>query len=117
MNNLDYTRAEDLAQPDFFGLGGTITNIEGHKKYFTDQREKLPDTRNNLLEMIAEGNKVVAISMVSGTDVGGYLTPKPTNKNINARICKGEKLDISAKDVNTVSRLMGVDVPVELVIP
>ncbi|HEY94149.1 MAG TPA: ester cyclase [Dehalococcoidia bacterium] len=86
LNNLDYSNADELADKDFFGMGGTITSIEEHKQYFTDQREKIPDIRNNLIEMIAEGDKVVAISMVSGTDVGGAFNHPPTDKYFDCKV-------------------------------
>jgi predicted ester cyclase len=86
LNNLDYTHAEELAHKDFFGLGGTITSIEEHKKYFTDQREKIPNICNELKEMIAEGDKVVAISIVSGTDTGGYYSHPPSNKYLENKV-------------------------------
>ena len=86
LNKLDYTHAEHLAQPDFFGVGGTINSIEDHKKYFTAQRDKIPDIHNQLIEMIAEGDKVVAISMVTGTDTGGYFDHPPTNKYLETKV-------------------------------
>ena len=86
LNNLDYTHAEELMHEEFFGEGGKIQGIEAHKKNFTAQREKLPDIRNDLLEMIAEGDKVVAVSVVSGTDVGGYFGSLPTNKKMEGKV-------------------------------
>jgi predicted ester cyclase len=86
LNDLDYSNVDELADKNFFGMGGTISSIEDHEKFFKAQREKIPDIRNNLMEMIAEEDKVVAISMVSGTDVGGYLSPKPTNKKFDCKV-------------------------------
>ncbi|OGN89677.1 MAG: hypothetical protein A2158_04400 [Chloroflexi bacterium RBG_13_46_14] len=86
MNDLNYSHSDELAHQGFFGMGGKITSMEEHEKLFRSQREKIPDLENRLVEMIAEGDKVVAISMVSGTDVGGYFSNPPTNKKINVKV-------------------------------
>ena len=86
LNDLDYSHVDELAHADFFGMGGTIKTIEEHEKHFKAQREKIPDGENRLVEMIAEGDKVVAISMLSGTDVGGYFNRPPTNKKLNVKV-------------------------------
>ena len=86
LNNLDYSHANELADKNFFGMGGTISSIEDHEKYFRNQREQAPDIRNKLEEMIAEGDKVLAISTVSWTDTGGYAGHPPTNRKIAVKV-------------------------------
>ena len=85
-NNPDYARAKELIHEEIFGEGGEIQEFEANVKNFLAQGEKITDGRNDLLEMIAEGDKVVAVSMVSGTDVGGYFSNPPTNKKYEAKV-------------------------------
>jgi C-1 hydroxylase len=103
LNDLDYLRAGELLSDDFFGESGLIKGIESHKKNFEEQRKGIPDIHNRLQEMVAEGDKVVAISSVSDTDTAGMLGNAPTNKPFdikvivvytlkNGKIVKGEPL-------------------------
>lgn len=103
LNNLDYAHAKELMHEDFFGQGGTITSVEEHEKFFKAQRQRIPDGINTLQEMIAEGDKVIAISMLTYTDTAGVAGHPPTNKPVNqkvivvytlkdGRIVKGEPL-------------------------
>ena len=86
MNDQDYSRAQELMHEDFFGQGGAITSIEEHEKMFKAQREAIPDMANHLQEMIAEGDKVVAISMLTSTDTTGRYGNPPTNKPLNVKV-------------------------------
>jgi len=103
LNNLDYSHADEILAEEFFGEGGKIQGIEAHKKNFEAQRERIPDIQNQLVDLIAEGNKVVAVSMVSATDTDGILGNQPTGKPYsvkviviytlkNGKIIKGEPL-------------------------
>jgi predicted ester cyclase len=86
LNDLDYTHFSELAHDDFFGMGGTIKNVEEHEKFFKAQRERIPDGANQLQEMIAEGDKVVAISLLTYTDTAGVAGHPPTNKPANMKV-------------------------------
>jgi len=86
LGKLDYTHAEDLMHEDFFGEEGRIQGIEGHKKNFTAQRKKIPDARIEILDLIAEGDKVVSVSLQTGTDTGGFLSPTPTNNRMELKV-------------------------------
>jgi predicted ester cyclase len=86
LNSLDYTHAKELMHEDFFGLGGAIKTVEDHEKRFKEQRKQAPDLRNNLKELIAEGNKVVAISSLTVTDISGYAGHPPTNKKLEIKV-------------------------------
>lgn len=86
LNNLDYSHFSELVQDDFFGMGGTIKSVKEHEEYFKKQRELIPDGKNTLEEMIAEGDKVLAISTVSCTDTGGYAGHPPTNRKIAVKV-------------------------------
>ena len=85
-NNPDYISAKDLIHEDFFGESGKTQGIEANVKNLLAQGEKTTDVRYDLLELIAEEDKVVAVSMVSGTDVGGYFSDPPTNKKYEAKV-------------------------------
>ena len=84
--NLDYSHAEDLMHEDFYGMGGEITSLEEHENYFKSQRKKIPDARIEVVELIAEGDKVVSVTQQTGTDTGGFLSPTPTNKRIELKV-------------------------------
>ena len=113
MSNGDYTHAEDLMHKKFFGDQGKIKGIEAHKERFNAQRERIPDGANHLQEMIAEGDKVVAISMLTWTDTAGIGGHPPTNKPVNqkvivvytlkdGKIVKGEPLSDSVGGARSV---------------
>ena len=86
MSNGDYTHAEELLDENFFGDQGTIKGIEAHKERFKAQGAAIPDGANNLQEMIAEGDKVVAISMLTWTDTAGIGGHPPTNKPAKQKV-------------------------------
>ena len=83
---MDYSHAEELMHEDFFGDQGKIKGIEAHEKNFKAQRERIHDGANHLQEMIAEGDKVVAISMLTWTDTAGIGGHPPTNKPVNQKV-------------------------------
>jgi len=86
LNDLDYSHFNEIAHEDFFGMGGTIKNVKDHEEYFKNQRQQVPDIRNELQDMIAEGDRVLAISTVSFTDTNGYAGHDPTNKKIAVKV-------------------------------
>ena len=103
LNNLDYTHAKELMHEDFFGQGRNINSVEEHEAFFKKQRQQVPDMRNSLREMIAEGDKVATISVITATDTSGYAGHPPTNKKLeiknmamytlkDGKIAKGEVL-------------------------
>ena len=113
MNDQDYSQAKELMHEDFFGHGGAITSVEDHEKLFKAQREAIPDMANHLQEMIAEGDKVVAISMLTYTDTAGIAGHPPTGKPVNqkvivvytlkdGKIVKGEPLSDSVGGARSV---------------
>jgi len=86
LGQLDYTHAGELMHEDFYGLGGTLKSLEEHEKYFKAQRAKIPDSRMEIIDLIADGDKVVAVSMLTGTDTGGFLSPEPTNNYMETKV-------------------------------
>ena len=50
------------------------------KRYVTAFRQSFPDIKHTVLEMMAEGDKVVAHFMAEGTHQGHWLNMPPTNK-------------------------------------
>lgn len=115
LNDLDYSHADELLHEDFFGDQGKIKGIEAHEKNFKSQREKIPDIANNLVDMIGEGDRVVAISMLTATDTAGYMGNPPTGKPIeckvivvytlkDGKIVKGEPLS----DLMGICRQLGI---------
>jgi len=86
LNDLDYSHADELLHENFFGEEGKIKGIEAHENNFKAQRKRIPDGANHLQEMIAEGDKVVAISMLTYTDTAGVAGHPPTNKPAHMKV-------------------------------
>jgi predicted ester cyclase len=102
----DYSHATELMHEEFIGQNKNIHSIEEHEAFFKKRRELAPDLKNNLKEMIAEGDKVVTISVITVTDSSGYAGHPPTNKKLeiknmavytlkDGKIAKGEVLSDS----------------------
>jgi steroid delta-isomerase-like uncharacterized protein len=63
-------------------LAVTVQGIDGFKEYVALVRAAFPDFRNNVEEMIAEGDKVVARLTYTGTHEGTLFGIPPTGKRI-----------------------------------
>ena len=73
LNGHDYSHIDDIMVEDFNGRpagGGTIGGKEAHKRYFEGIRAMCPDLRIETLEMVGEGDKVVALSRWHYTHTG-----------------------------------------------
>jgi predicted ester cyclase len=81
MNGRDYTNIDELMHDDFNGKPGneSISGKESHKQYSKWWYSVFPDGRNELKEMIAEGDKVVAYSVNTGTHTGADFFGQPAS--------------------------------------
>ena len=81
MNGRDYTNIDELMHDDFNGKPGQdiISGKEAHKKYGEYMYSVFPDLRTELLEMIAEGDNVVAYSRATCTHTGADFMGQPAS--------------------------------------
>jgi predicted SnoaL-like aldol condensation-catalyzing enzyme len=98
-NDGDLTYAEKWLSDDFVDhspMPGTPGNKESTIEMFRQMRERFPDSRMEVLDMVAEGNKVMIRSRNSGTDTNGFMpgTP-PTGKAFSM-----ESIDVLTFDEN-----------------
>src|SRR5437763_9494529 len=78
--------ADELVHPDYQNrnpMAGQATGPEGVKQVFARFRTAFPDLDTRVLDLIAEGNKVVARVRVQGTHRGAYMGVPPTGKRID----------------------------------
>lgn len=63
-------------------LGVTTKGRDGFKQYMNTVRAAFPDFHNGIEDIIAEGDKVVALLTYTGTHKGTLYGIEPTNKHI-----------------------------------
>ena len=82
LNNGDYTNADVYLHEDFAGrpMARDLKDKVDHKNSFTEARKQFSDMHNDIQELVAEGDTVVAITTWTMTDTNGWLGNKPTNK-------------------------------------
>lgn len=80
LSDFDYTHFDEYVHDDFAAYpGGNLLDKANHQKYFGKMRATTPNMRNNLKEMIAEGDKVVAISVWTGNIPPDQLEKMPAD--------------------------------------
>lgn len=78
--------AEALIAPDFFdhtNPPGLQEGIAGHKAIVTLVRGAFPDLNWAIDDLIAEGDKVVARTTMTGTHLGEFFGIPPTGKRVS----------------------------------
>ena len=82
LNNGDYTNVDEYPHKDFAGrpTARKLEDKADHKESFSEARKQIPDMHNNIQELVAEGDTVVAITSWTMTDTNGWFGNKPTNK-------------------------------------
>ena len=80
-NGRNYTNAHEIMDEDFNGRpgGDSISGIESHKQMSGWWYSVFPDSRNELIDMIAEGDKVVAHSILTATHTGEDFMGQPAS--------------------------------------
>ena len=80
-NRRDLTKLEEILHEGFYGdnkLGG-ISGKPAYKQFGDWITSVFPDIRNEPKEIIAEGDKVVLYSTISGTHTGGEFMGQPAS--------------------------------------
>ena len=82
-NGRDVTVADDLFTPDFRSFPDATPGPEGVRAFHARRLAVFPDLRVRLDDLIAaEGGKVVARFVVSGTQQGAFLGVPRTGKPV-----------------------------------
>jgi predicted ester cyclase len=79
----DLAVAEEIIHPDFFdhtNPPGLQRGVEGHKGIVTLFRAAFPDLRFAIDDLVAEGDRVVARTTMSGTHRGEFFGIPPTGR-------------------------------------
>lgn len=82
--NFDF--ADSVVAEDYTShnrLGFEVLGPEGIKKAAKAQREAFPDQRSEILELIAEGDRVVVRGRDTGTFTGRFMGMEPSGKRID----------------------------------
>jgi len=81
-NKKDLAAIGDLIAPDFVDHDLKIEGWESYKQFINRFFIGFPDVHQTLLDMIAEGNRVVMYFKYIGTHTGDFLGVAPTGKKI-----------------------------------
>ena len=85
-NRWDFALAEELIAEDIVfrgSLGDSVRGREGFKDYMRAVRRAFPDFHNQVEELVAEGDRVVARLTYTGTHAGALLGIAPTGRRVN----------------------------------
>ena len=85
-NQWNLATADEIVAPDvsFRGsLGTSLAGIDAFKAYVEEVRAAFPDWHNQIDELIAEGDKIVARLTWSGTHDGELFGIAPTGRRVN----------------------------------
>ena len=88
INGRNLAVVDELTTPDFVeheDVAG-VSGREGAKQFFSMVQAAFPDFRMNVEDMIAEGDKVVVRSTLTGTHRGVFMGVPPTSKSISVSV-------------------------------
>lgn len=87
MNKGDLSVVDELLSPDFVEHEpmppGTPAGREGCKAFFAMFHKAFPDTKVTIDQLIAEGDKVVALETWTGTNKGPFMGAPATGKTVS----------------------------------
>jgi steroid delta-isomerase-like uncharacterized protein len=78
--------AEEIIHPDFYdhtNPPGMERGIEGHRAVVSLFRSVFPDLTWRIDDLIAEGDKVVARTTMTGTQLGDFFGIPPSGKQVS----------------------------------
>lgn len=122
----DEATAEEIIHPDFFdhtNPPGMQHGLEGHKAIVRLFRAVFPDLQWRIDDLIAEGDKVVARTTMSGTQQGDFFGLPPTGRAVEmtgvhiVRVADGKIIEHwgSNDDLGLMRQLGAVPTPGEAV--
>ncbi|HEY95691.1 MAG TPA: ester cyclase [Dehalococcoidia bacterium] len=84
-NNQDYSKADEILHEDFVGMLPPIKGIEGQKQNNQLWHSAAPDLHYEILEMLAEGDKVVVFLEFTCTLTGDFQGIQGRGQQITRR--------------------------------
>lgn len=86
INRRNLTALDELATPDFVDHDPSNPrgDLEGARQFFQAFSAAFPDARFDVEDLLAEGDKVVARFVVSGTQRGEFMGLPPTGRSFRA---------------------------------
>ena len=112
--------ADEIISPDyvFHNPVADIKGPDGFKQMVESLRKAIPDLHYTMNDMIAEGDKVVAIATCTGTFTGEYMGIPPTGKSVNMTqaflytLKDGKEVDaVALHDMNVFFQQLGISLP------
>ena len=83
-NKQDYSKADEILHEEYSGAaGGGIKGLEGFKQHSNYMRSIASDACFEVLDMIAEGDRVVVFGVWKGTFDGEFAGIQGTGQEIN----------------------------------
>ncbi len=89
INGRNLALLDELTTPDFIeheDVAGVAPGREGAKQFFSMVQGGFPDFRMNVEDVIAEGDKVVVRSRLTGTHEGEFMGVAATGKTIDVSV-------------------------------
>lgn len=89
VNGRNLDAVDELIAPDFVEheeLPDLAPGREGVKQFFAMTKEGLPDFRMELEDLIVEGDRAVARSILTGTHSGEFMGIPATGRSVNVQI-------------------------------
>ena len=83
-NKKDLSILDELISPNFFDPTFNLHGAEDYRKFETEFFEGFPDWQEEIIEMVAEGDKVWVRFTAEGTHKGEWRGLAPTHKKIKA---------------------------------
>jgi steroid delta-isomerase-like uncharacterized protein len=85
-NKGNFDKLKDLVSEDFVihfpRPGEEIRGPENVKQFYTEMRKSFPDLHFTIVDLLAEGNKVVTHWSATGTHQGAFRGVPPTGKRV-----------------------------------
>jgi predicted ester cyclase/heme-degrading monooxygenase HmoA len=82
LNNRKFELIDELVSNEYRNPKGTI-GADGYRELVLPLVKAFPDARWTILEMVAEGNKLIANVQLEGTNTGPFQNFAPTGKKIS----------------------------------
>ncbi|SRR5712691_1124518 len=82
-NEHDLSFAEKMISDDFVDrspMPGTAGDKASTIEMFRQMNEQVPDSRSEIVDMVASGNKVMVRSRTTGTDTNGFMPGMPPTR-------------------------------------
>ncbi len=87
MNNLDYSKADEIIHEDFtYSFGGGLKGVEGHKQHMADLHSRCSNLHIGILDMAVEENRAVVLQEWTAIHDKELFGIPATNKGFSNRM-------------------------------